>query len=44
MENKVRNQEKIPDFIQRIDDILKNNSHLLSDNEITELRNEKIRL
>lgn len=44
MENKIRNQEKIPDFIQRIDDILKNNSHLLSDNEITELRNEKIRL
>ena len=44
MENKIRNQEKIPDFIQRIDDILKNNCHLLSDNEITELRNEKIRL
>ena len=44
MENKIRNQEKIPDFIQRIDDILKNNSHLLSDNEIIELRNEKIRL
>jgi energy-coupling factor transporter ATP-binding protein EcfA2 len=44
IENKIRNQEKIPDFIQRIDDILKNNCHLLSDNEITELRNEKIRL
>jgi archaellum biogenesis ATPase FlaH len=44
MENKIRNQEEIPDFIQRIDNILKNNSHLLSDNEITELINEKIRL
>mgnify|MGYP003592642561 CR=1 FL=1 len=44
MENKIKNQEEIPDFIQRIDDILKNNCQLLSNNEITELRNEKIRL
>jgi archaellum biogenesis ATPase FlaH len=44
IENKIKNQEEIPDFIQRIDNILKNNSHLLSDNEITELINEKIRL
>lgn len=44
IENKIRNQEKIPDFIQKIDDILKNNSHLLNDNEIIELRNEKIKL
>ena len=44
IENKIKNQERIPDLIQKIDDILQNNSHLLGDNEITELRNEKIRL
>ncbi|PUE66641.1 AAA family ATPase [Arcobacter caeni] len=44
IETKIKNQEQIPDLIQRIDNILKNNSHLLSDNEITEVRNEKIRL
>ena len=44
IENKIKNQERIPDLIQKIDDILQNNSHLLSDNEIAELRNEKIRL
>lgn len=44
IENKIKNQEEIPDLIQRIDNILKNNSYLLSDNELTELRNEKIRL
>ena len=32
MENKIKNQEEIPDFIQRIDDILKNNCQLLSNN------------
>lgn len=44
IENKIKNQEQIPDLIQKIDYILKNNSCLLSENEIVELRNEKIRL
>jgi archaellum biogenesis ATPase FlaH len=44
IEIKIKNQEQIPDLIQRIDNILKNNSHLLSENEMEELENEKIRL
>jgi archaellum biogenesis ATPase FlaH len=44
IENKIKNQEEIPDLIVRINNILQSNSHLLSDNEIIELRNEKIRL
>jgi hypothetical protein len=44
IENKIKKQEKIPDSIHRIDDILASNSHLLKENEIVELRKEKIRL
>ena len=44
IENKIKNQERIPDLIQRINDILKNSSHLLRENEIVELENEKINL
>lgn len=44
IENKIKNQERIPDLIQRINDILKNSSHLLRENEIEELENEKINL
>jgi energy-coupling factor transporter ATP-binding protein EcfA2 len=44
IENKIKKQEKIPDSIHRIDDILVSNSHLLEENEIVELRKEKIRL
>ena len=41
IQNKIKYQEKIPDSIQKIDDILANNIHLLEENEIVELRNEK---
>ena len=41
IQNKIKYQEKIPDSIQKIDDILANNIHLLEENEIAELRNEK---
>ena len=44
IENKIKNQERIPDLIQRINDILKNSSHFLHENEIEELENEKINL
>jgi archaellum biogenesis ATPase FlaH len=44
IENKIKNQERIPDLIQKINDILKNSSHLLRENEIEELENEKINL
>ena len=44
IENKIKNQEQIPDLIHRIDGVLSNYSHLLSKNEITELKNEKIEL
>lgn len=44
IENKIKNQERIPDLIQRINDILKNSSHFLHENEIEELKNEKINL
>ena len=44
IENKIKNQERIPDLIHRIDGLLSNYSHLLSKNEITELKNEKIEL
>ena len=44
IENKIKNQEQIPDLIYRIVSLLSNYSHLLSDNEIIELRNEKIKL
>lgn len=44
IENKIKKQEKIPDSIHRIDDILARNSHLLKEIEIVELRKEKIRL
>ena len=41
IENKIKNQEQIPDLIHRIDVVLSNYSHLLNENEITELKNEK---
>jgi archaellum biogenesis ATPase FlaH len=41
IQNKIKYQEKIHDSIQEIDDILANNIHLLEENEIVELRNEK---
>ena len=41
IQNKIKYQEKIPDSIQKINDILANNIHLLEENEIVELRNEK---
>jgi archaellum biogenesis ATPase FlaH len=44
LENKIKSQEKIPDLIQRIDNILEYNSHLLDENEKVELKNEKISL
>ncbi len=44
IETKIKNQEQIPDLIQRINDILKNSSHFLHENEILELKNEKINL
>lgn len=44
IENKIKNQEQIPDLIYRIDGVLSNYSHLLSENEIIELKNEKIKL
>ena len=44
IENKIKKQEEIPVLIQRIDDMLTINSHLLEKNEISELKNEKINL
>lgn len=44
IENKIKNQEQIPDLIQQIDDILKNKRHLLSEDDILILKNEKIKL
>lgn len=44
IENKIKNQEKIPDLIHRIDGVLSNYSHLLNENEIIELKNEKTML
>jgi KaiC/GvpD/RAD55 family RecA-like ATPase len=44
IENKIKKQEEIPVLIQRIDDMLIINSHLLEKNEISELKNEKINL
>jgi hypothetical protein len=44
IENKIKKQEEIPHVIVRINDILNNNRHLISENEIVELGKEKIRL
>ena len=44
IENKIKDQEQIPDLIHRIDGVLSNYSHLLNENEIIELKNEKMML
>ena len=44
IENKIKKQEEIPHAIERINDILNNNRHLISENEIVVLGKEKIRL
>ena len=44
IENKIKKQEEIPHAIVRINDILNNNRHLISENEIVVLGKEKIRL
>ena len=44
IEKKIKHQDEIPEMIQRINDILENNCHILDENEITDLMNEKISL
>ena len=41
IEKKIKHQDEIPEMIQRINDILENNCHILDENEITDLMNEK---
>ena len=44
IEEKIKNQQKIPKRIEKIDSILLNKHHYLSDGDIEALKNEKLRL
>ena len=44
IEEKIKNQQKIPERIEKIDSILLNKHHYLSDGDIEALKNERLRL
>ena len=44
IENRIKNQQQIPDLIEKIDNIISNNSHIISQNELEQLKIEKIDL
>ena len=44
IENKIKIQERIPDLIEKIDNIISNSNHILSEDEIKQLKIEKIEL
>ena len=44
IENKIKIQERIPDLIEKIDNIISNSNHILSEDEIEQLKIEKIEL
>lgn len=44
IENKINRQNEIPDLISKIDSILSNQRHILADNDIQALKNEKLKL
>ena len=44
IENKIKIQERIPDLIEKIDNIISNSNHILSEDELEQLKIEKIEL
>ena len=44
IENRIKNQEQIPDLIEKIDNIISNSPNILSKNELEQLKIEKIEL
>ena len=41
IENRIKNQQQIPDLIEKIDNIISNNSHIISQNELEQLKKKK---
>ena len=44
IENRIKNQQQIPDLIEKIDNIISDSPHILSKNELEQLKIEKIEL
>ena len=44
IEKKIKRQKEIPDMIKRIDSLINNENYLLSDIDIKNLENEKLKL